>query len=364
MEKAGVVSVIVPIYNVEPYLRRCIDSLLRQTYPYLEIILVDDGSPDKCGSICEEYAAFDSRIHVIHKANAGLGMARNSGLDNATGDFVVFVDSDDYVKENYVEILLRNVVETGADLATIGHYRRRVDGQIRQKLITQTQEVWSKPDIIEKVLFPIIGSLPEHPDDVEREMSVWINMYRRSIIEQNALRFVSEREYVSEDIFFNLVYILNTEKVVLCPECLYIYSENPTSLTSTYRPDRFEKYCKMYWKEKEILDSYGLTDAAKFRLYRTFIMKANKCISMIAGSKISRKDRFCLTEEILEHPLLQQIVAEYEPYTIGKRQKIRVQLIKGKCAGVLLGYYRLKAIKKCLAMVHEQRSAWRKSNED
>lgn len=99
------VSVIVPVYNVEKYLRRCLDSIINQTYQNLEIILVDDGSPDNCGAICDEYAAKDHRIQVIHRENGGLSAARNSGLDAATGDYVAFVDSDDWLTGDFVEKL-------------------------------------------------------------------------------------------------------------------------------------------------------------------------------------------------------------------------------------------------------------------
>lgn len=353
MENAGVVSVIIPIYNVEPYLRRCMDSVLGQTYPYLEVILVDDGSPDNCGSICDEYAAEDSRIRVIHKENAGLGMARNSGLDIATGDFVVFVDSDDYVKENYVEVLLNNMLETGADLATVGHCRHYCDGHMRRKPITEKREIWEKADIVEKVLLPIVGAAPEYPEDVEREMSVWMNIYKRSLIEKNSLRFVSEREYVSEDIFFNLLYILNAEKAVMCPECLYIYSQNPTSLTYTYRTDRFEKYCKMFRKEQEILNDYGVTDVAKLRLYRIFVMKACKCISMIVESQTSVREKSRMTKGILENSLLQGIVVEYMPYAVGFKQKMRTLMINKKMVGATLMLYTVRKIKKRLVWLRE-----------
>ena len=97
------VSIVVPVYNVEAYLDRCIESLVNQTYKHLEIILVDDGSPDNCPMICEKWAGLDERIKVIHKENAGLGMARNTGLEHATGDYICFFDSDDYVASDTIE---------------------------------------------------------------------------------------------------------------------------------------------------------------------------------------------------------------------------------------------------------------------
>ena len=111
------VSVIVPIYNVEKYLRKCVDSILNQTYKNLEIILVDDGSPDNCGNICDEYALSDSRIRIIHKKNGGLSDARNAGLDIARGNYILFVDSDDYIDETMVEKLYEALEKEKAEMS-------------------------------------------------------------------------------------------------------------------------------------------------------------------------------------------------------------------------------------------------------
>ena len=117
------ISVIVPIYKVEKYLHKCIDSILAQTYTNLEIILVDDGSPDNCGKICDEYAAKDSRIKVIHQPNGGLSAARNAGLDIATGDYIGFVDSDDYIAPDMYEKLYNALVKNDADMAICDYQR-------------------------------------------------------------------------------------------------------------------------------------------------------------------------------------------------------------------------------------------------
>ena len=117
------ISIIVPIYKVEPYLNRCIESILNQSYSNLEIILVDDGSPDNCPKICDFYANIDNRIIVIHKTNGGLSEARNYGLDIATGDYILFVDSDDYIRVDMCEVLLKNAMETNADMVVCDFYR-------------------------------------------------------------------------------------------------------------------------------------------------------------------------------------------------------------------------------------------------
>lgn len=346
MENLGLVSVIVPIYNVEKQLVRCLDSLCRQTYPFLELILVDDGSPDGCPAICDAYAARDERIKVLHKENAGLGMARNSGLDQATGEFVVFVDSDDYVKNDYVERLLKAMCEKTADFAAAGLIREFADGTQCASPIVQHTEFLQGAQVIEKVLLPIIGAQPEYPADVEREMSVCLNLYRREIIQRLDLRFYSEREVVSEDVLFNMEYISNAKSAVLLPYCLYYYSENLSSLTQTYRADRFEKYCKMLQVQTQLLERKHLLEQAKLRLYRTFIMKTKKCIALLSGSSCGWREKRQECRRILGSEHLVSILKEYKQHVRRGNQKIQLFLLEHKLSQGLLIYYRLKARRK------------------
>ena len=123
-----IVSVIVPVYNVEKYLKRCIDSILMQTYRNLEIILVDDGSTDNSGSICDQYGLIDSRIKVIHKINGGLSDARITGISNATGDFYSFIDSDDWIESNMIEVMIKNIIDTNSDIAIARRFRTFENG--------------------------------------------------------------------------------------------------------------------------------------------------------------------------------------------------------------------------------------------
>ena len=111
------ISVIVPVYNVEPFLKKCVDSIVLQTYANLEIILIDDGSPDKCPEICDAYARKDNRIKVVHQENGGLARVRNVGIENATGDYITFIDSDDFVAPNYVDFLYKGIFENNADMS-------------------------------------------------------------------------------------------------------------------------------------------------------------------------------------------------------------------------------------------------------
>ena len=157
------VSIVIPVYNVEQYLRRCIDSILSQSYADYEMILVDDGSTDTSGQICDEYSG-DSRIHVIHKANEGAGAARNTGIEIATGDYITFIDSDDYIAGCYLERMVQTAEQTGSDIVQCGYLYgdeaaysfRKESEQVIKPVIMDSHEVFRTRDakiIREKKVF-------------------------------------------------------------------------------------------------------------------------------------------------------------------------------------------------------------------
>ena len=147
------VSVIVPVYKVESYLHRCVDCILAQTYANLEIILVDDGSPDNCGKICDEYAQKDKCIKVIHKKNGGLSDARNAGLDIAMGEYITFVDSDDWIHFQYVEILLNNLTKADVDISTCSFVRTPEKMLMDSKVSESSYHIYSSEKAIEQTLY-------------------------------------------------------------------------------------------------------------------------------------------------------------------------------------------------------------------
>ncbi len=165
------ISVIVPCYNVEEYLPKCIESILNQTYRNLEILLVDDGSPDNCGRICDEYAAKDSRIRIIHKKNGGLSDARNAALDVMTGEYVTFIDSDDYVSDDYVEYLYKIIKESGVKLS-VSSYQTFVDDS--------SAEICTNNPLFVKIVHTndaLTGMFYQQIFDT----SAWAKMYHRSL---------------------------------------------------------------------------------------------------------------------------------------------------------------------------------------
>ena len=209
------ISVIVPVYNVEKYIHRCIDSILNQTFSDFELILVDDGSPDDCGAICEEYAAKDSRIRVLHQENRGQAAARNRALDMARGEYIAFVDSDDWVHPRYLEILLGNAREKKADVSVCGH-RKVTEILPFHEIEEGSAEVLSGADFVRMGL---TGQIPNR---------VWIlcdKLFRRECFEH--IRMPEGR--INEDNATVYKVLYEARQVAFCDEILYYYFFNETS---------------------------------------------------------------------------------------------------------------------------------------
>ncbi len=209
------VSVIIPIYNVEKYLRRCIESIIAQTYYNLEIILVDDGSPDKCPEICDDYALKDKRIKVIHKQNGGISDARNAGLKIFTGDYVYFFDSDDFVEKNLIEVALENAVATSSDVVIFNYYK--VD-EFDNLLATSNFKTGTYEIGDHNRIDYIVNIFTTYKIGCE----VWNRLYKAEFIRNNNLLFWKELK-VAEDYGFNLHVAFHANKITCISNALYYY---------------------------------------------------------------------------------------------------------------------------------------------
>ena len=268
------VSIIVPVYNVEPYLDRCMQSLLKQTLKEIEIIMVDDESPDHCPQLCEDYKAKYSNVKVVHKKNGGLGFARNSGLEVAKGEYVAFIDSDDFVDTDMFQHLYEYAIENNCDAVFCG-YNIYKDAEHIRKMQENTDYILRRgKDEVKKVLLDMVGPEPSYHSDAKLLMSVWRAIYSHKVIEDNHLRFVSERVYIAEDIMWHIDFLPCCQCVGLIPQTHYYYCDNGTSLTRTYRADRFQKELFLYHTQEEKLREAGYGEAEfRTRLNRQLLMK-------------------------------------------------------------------------------------------
>lgn len=243
------ISVIVPVYRVEKYLGRCVNSLLGQTLSDIEIILVDDGSPDGCPALCDEFAKKDGRIKVLHKENEGLGLARNSGMGLAVGEYIAFVDSDDYVKSEMYRTLYEAAQRENADIAMcglccIGGIMSAKENDVQNINCFDGYTVFDGKEGIDRLMLDISGALPKEDQDSRYGFSSVKNIYRKEVLEKNKIRFLSEKEVMSEDVFFLLDFLDKCECAVGVPGAFYCYCRNGQSLSKSYRSDRFEK-CRL-----------------------------------------------------------------------------------------------------------------------
>ena len=212
------ISVIVPIYNVEDYLSVCVESICQQTYSNLEIILVDDGSTDSCPTICDEYGKIDDRIIVIHQANGGLSAARNKGLSVATGEYVAFVDSDDWISRNMYAVMMQALLKTGLNIVQVKHtesYGREVEFDYSPTL--KYKVIDSK-----KALHGLYGR--EFIDYIV----VWNKLYKKSLFDN--ITFPVGK--INEDEFINYKLFWNESQIVILPYRLHCYRQRPNSIMS------------------------------------------------------------------------------------------------------------------------------------
>lgn len=328
------ISVIVPVYNVEKYLHQCMDSLLAQTYPELEIILVDDGSKDSSGAICDEYAAKYSHVSVIHKANAGLGMARNTGLEHIAGEYVTFLDSDDYIDPTLIEELYRGITENGVDFCKTGFRRFNENGETTN-LVRYEDRVYPGRQAAKELLPRMVGSRPDKKDSIE--MCVWGTLYNAALIREHQLKFPSERELISEDLIFNIAYLQVADGACTTGAVGYNYRITPNSLTQRYRPDRFEACCRFFLHVKRTLEELGYDEETILRLHRLFfiyiktsVRQEKKAVSGFPVGKAVANIRVMCANRCV-----QEAVKNYPAEKLGFKQRLFVEMLRFKAAGLL-----------------------------
>lgn len=311
-------SIIIPIYNVEKYLDRCMQSVFGQTLKDIEIILVDDDSPDNCPQMCDDYAQKDSRIKVVHKKNEGLGYARNSGLEVASGEYIAFLDSDDRVCLDAYEKLYNKAKGLGADVVYGWNYKETNDGhwidccRIYKETVIKDLDV--KDFMLDLVAFP-----PKSPQNRERliDVSACMAIYKRSIISTNHIQFMSERCIGSEDLVFNVDYLKFAQTIVLTPFVFYYYYHNGASLSATFKPQKY--YC---FKELRTCLNNKLKDLdpQNYRSNRVFIGYVRAHLTSLIQS--TRNDKDILIKEILNDDVWKEVSKTYYPSFLNKRSGI------------------------------------------
>lgn len=293
------ISVIIPVYKVEKYIHESIQSVINQTYKNLEIILVDDGSPDLCGKICDEYADLDKRIIVIHKKNEGVSQARNTGIDISTGKYIAFLDSDDYINLRYFEVLYNNLVEKEADISVCS-YIKFDDGKKIENTVDTFEECIELNR--EEAMLNLYGKY-------RGEYVVpWGKLYKSKLFEK--IRFPKDK--IHEDCFINYKLYFNSDKVVYDDSKLYYYRQRDDSITGGIANkgrldsiESIEEQIDFYKKEKmirlqiECMKCYSLIlgncyimfkSAKEYDICKQIKSKRKKLINTCRYMKLNRLD--------------------------------------------------------------------------
>lgn len=319
------VSVVVPVYKVEPFLDRCVKSLKIQTLEDIEIILVDDASPDNCPALCDSWAELDKRVKVIHKQNEGLGLTRNAGISIATGEYVAFVDSDDFVEPDMYERLYNECKKYNLDCI---YSEFNVDDYPGFRVVLRPERLYTGTEEIEQLRLDIVGAEPTYISGVKYHCSSCKGLYKLDVIKKNGLLFKSERQYISEDMLFNLDFLYHSERVKIVPWQFYHYCLNGASLSHSYRPDRWEKQLLML----EVLndkEKYVNKDELALRIKRTAVFYTMSAIAQEwSRTDISFNDKRRAVKRIEENQVIRIVLKHYPVWRLPFKWRIYTFFLK------------------------------------
>lgn len=305
------VSVIIPVYNVQSYLNRCVNSVINQTLSDLEIILVDDESPDDCPRICDEYAKKDNRVRVIHKKNGGLGFARNSGLEIATGEYVAFLDSDDFIDKDAYLFLYRLCEKENLDAVYYTYQIFTSNGRCKGHNPSTLETIYDGNSRAKHLSLEMVGSLPFEKADRNVQMSSCTAFYRRETIEKNNIRFHSERELISEDLIFNIDFLAKANRVSVIPTSFYHYFVNNKSLTHTIAKNRVDKDIRIYKYVKTKLSADEYEKNAILRAKRLLIGYSRNDIISFMKSALTCKEKEYWLRQTLNNPIWIEVYSDF-----------------------------------------------------
>ncbi len=307
-QQQELISIIVPVYNVQAYLRPCLESLVRQTWRNLDIILVNDGSTDDSGRICDEFAASDARVRVIHKKNAGVSSARNEGIDAARGEYIGFVDSDDLCEPEMFEKLCLSLTAHNVDITLCG-YNDFIDGQKYLHEEPLPAGYYSRDQIIRSIIGAMVGRFPQVPLCALVMGSMCRCLFRKSIINRaSAIRLYNIK--MAEDLLFVVEYLSRCHSAYVESAAYYHYRANPKSATRCYMPGLYETITSQMKLMKEVLQKGDIfSEEMAERMEMTEIYNITSCISNECRPSNQREKKVILEtiRKYREHPCFQKL---------------------------------------------------------
>lgn len=251
----SLISIIVPVYNTENYLEKCLYSLVNQTYKNIEIIIIDDESPDNSMNIIQKFVLADNRVKVISQKNQGLSGARNTGINNANGDYIMFIDSDDWIEIDTCEKAINASEKYNADVVFWPYIKEFSDSQKDNYLFDKTEIIWSEKNInqLSRRMVGLVGDELANPQSIDNLVTAWGKLYKKSVI--GDVRFTDTKIIGTEDALFNIEVFLGINSAVYIPDLLSHYrKDNESSLTHNYKKKLVGQWKEMYRRIKFLLD--------------------------------------------------------------------------------------------------------------
>ncbi len=323
------ISIIVPVYKVEKYLRRCLDSIVNQTYPDWECILVDDGSPDNSGKICDEYAGKDKRFKVYHKGNEGVAKARITAFENSKGEFITFIDTDDYVSDLYLEKLLKPIIEDDADMVSCD-YCIVENGEIRNPKAKLTGTFENKEQIIQFICEHYFYS--QINKSYGTTCFLWTKMVKREFVSDSLKAGLNM--WFGEDQVSILDMMHKCEKMVLISDRLYFYVMRNDQVIKKYNISLWHNIIMLLTKYKSF-DKNNTNKGIRLRSWFHIINTANKMISVLDSPALFTNEM----KQVADFPFIKDF---FKPTSIGLDGKNQIKYLLLKYGFFRIYYHMTK----------------------
>lgn len=335
MMKKGLISVVVPVYKTEKYLDRCINSIVNQTYRDLEIFLIDDGSPDRCSQICDEWAEKDSRIRVFHKTNEGQGIARNVGISNANGEYICFFDSDDYIAPRTIEKAYGQACAEQAQVVVFGIENVDSFGKTISCFEPDNSVPTFRGRQVMEEFFPELMAPNPFGDGRKRfYMSACLMMYSLDVIRSCGWQFVSERVIISEDVYSLAGLFKYVESVTVLPEALYYCCANEQSFSRKYRPGKYQKIRFCYQKTIELCQRLGYSEDVLHRVSKPYLANVLGTLKQEVAAPLKLAERKKNIRVIIDDEVLQRVLEANKKDKVSITRRIMYFAMRNRLYGL------------------------------
>ncbi len=332
------ISVIVPVYQAEAFLSRCTDSILGQSFSDFELLLVEDGSPDGSGALCDRIAAADPRVRVFHKENGGVSSARNLGMREARGDYLAFADADDWLAPEALQSLYDALTAAGADSAGCAHYDILPSGKCWAEPAALPAGVYGPAEIRAGVVDRLLGERLGRPGEVLNGF-IWRFLFSRAIIAEHGITFAGA--YLEDELFL-MEYFCYANRLAILDKPLYYYLQNPRSVTRTYLPDYMDTFRRFMAAKKALAGRFGLDRPGwedNSNWAGLLIAVGNE---YAPGNPASAREKQARVKAFTESPEMARAIAALSPSGLGRNKQLVVTLVRRRWFGLLTLMYLLK----------------------